>query len=247
MTRASRIPWLGPLDAFPDPRTQADPDPEVPGLLAVSEHLEAQQLARAYRQGIFPWYSENQPVLWWSPNPRMVLHPKEFHVSESFQKTLRQVMKDESSEIRVDDDFTAVIQACATTSRKGQDGTWITHEIVNAYTTLFENKLAHSIALYKNEEIQGGLYCVAMGQMVFGESMFSRSSDSSKIALAALCAWCYDLGVDLIDCQQETPHLRSLGSRPIDRTAFLDHLAKATVTTTNPHWQFNKAVLQRWL
>jgi leucyl/phenylalanyl-tRNA--protein transferase len=216
----STIPWLGPSDPFPDPQTQSDPDPEVPGLLAVSERIFAGQLERAYRSGIFPWYSVRQPVLWWSPDPRMTLNPADLKISHSLNKSIKQFLDDPQMQLRVDHDFNGLMRACATTERAGQDGTWITHEIIDAYTALHEQGYAHCISIESHSQTIGGLYCVCLGKMVFGESMFSRVKDSSKLALAALCAWCYDHGVTLIDCQQETDHLRSLGAKPITRTAF---------------------------
>ena len=175
----NQIAWLGPDDAFPDPAVAPDPDPEVVGLFAVSERIYPGQLETAYRMGLFPWYSDNQPVLWWSPDPRMVLEPKNFKVSDSLQKTMRQFYYDPTCHIEVDGDFGAIMRACALSPRKDQDGTWITHEIVDAYSQLFEQGLAHSIAVKQGDRLLGGLYCVSLGRMVFGESMFSRQRDSS--------------------------------------------------------------------
>ena len=164
----SKIPWLGPNDPFPDPRSQPDPDPEVPGLLAVSERIYSGQLERAYRSGIFPWYSDHQPVLWWSPDPRMTLNPANLKISQSLRKTIRSTLDDPSLTLRVDHDFSGVMRACATTERPGQDGTWITHEIMDAYTALHEQGHAHCITLEQNQQAIGGLYCVSFGGMVFG-------------------------------------------------------------------------------
>jgi leucyl/phenylalanyl-tRNA--protein transferase len=244
----SPIPWLGITDAFPDPSSTVDPDPDVPGLFAVSEHIYPGQLSQAYQLGLFPWYSDRQPVLWWSPDPRMVLSPQQFIVSKSLHKTLRLFYQQPNTQIEVDQHFDTVLRACATVQRKNQDGTWITHEIIEAYTALYEAGHAHSIAVTKNGQLAGGLYCVNFGGMVYGESMFSHTDNASKIALAALCAWCYDRGVEIIDCQQETPHLHSLGARPIARAVFLQHIRKAIQQnqTVGP-WSFDKAILQRWL
>ena len=243
----STIPWLGPNDPFPDPRSQPDPDPEVPGLLAVSERIYSGQLERAYRSGIFPWYSDHQPVLWWSPDPRMTLNPANLKISQSLRKTIRACLDDPSLTLRVDHDFSGVMRACATTERQGQDGTWITHEIMDAYTALHEQGHAHCITLEQNQQAIGGLYCVSFGGMVFGESMFSKVRDSSKLALAALCAWCYDHRVTLIDCQQETAHLRSLGAKPLPRNYFLQHLQQALSQKEPWPWNFDKTVLQKYL
>jgi leucyl/phenylalanyl-tRNA--protein transferase len=243
----STIPWLGPNDPFPDPRSQPDPDPEVPGLLAVSERIYSGQLERAYRSGIFPWYSDHQPVLWWSPDPRMTLNPANLKISQSLRKTIRACLDDPSLTLRVDHDFSGVMRACATTERQGQDGTWITHEIMDAYTALHEQGHAHCITLEQNQQAIGGLYCVSFGGMVFGESMFSKVRDSSKLALAALCAWCYDHRVTLIDCQQETAHLRSLGALPIGRSEFLQHVACAIHAPIQGKWVMDKFILERYL
>ena len=243
----STIPWLGPNDPFPDPRSQPDPDPEVPGLLAVSERIYSGQLERAYRSGIFPWYSDHQPVLWWSPYPRMTLNPANLKISQSLRKTIRSTLDDPSLTLRVDHDFSGVMCACATTERQGQDGTWITHEIMDAYTALHEQGHAHCITLEQNQQAIGGLYCVSFGGMVFGESMFSKVRDSSKLALAALCAWCYDHRVTLIDCQQETAHLRSLGAIPIGRSEFLQHVACAFHAPIQGKWVMDKFILERYL
>jgi len=244
----SQIAWLGPHDPFPNPYRDPDPDQSVPGLFAVSERIYPGQLEQAYQLGIFPWYSDNQPVLWWSPDPRMVLKPSEFKCSMSLQKNIRHFYQNSQSMLLVDDDFGAVIRACATSSRKEQDGTWITHEIMDAYTSLFEQGRAHSIALIENGQLIGGLYCVALGNMVFGESMFSLKPNASKIALSALSVWCIQNGIAMIDCQQETAHLRSLGGAPIPRQSFLEHLQKSVnQSTIDRSWNFDKSILNYWL
>lgn len=209
------IAWLDPQDPFPPVAEALGPDSEAPGLLAASRDLSPQRLLLAYRQGIFPWYSSGQPVLWWSTDPRMVLPPSALRVSLNLRKTLRRVLRDADWEIRVDDDFLAVMRACATTPRDGQDGTWITDDIIAAYGTLHRNGMAHSVESWYRGERVGGLYGVALGRMFFGESMFAHRTDASKIALAALCAFLGNHGVAMIDCQQETDHLASLGARPI--------------------------------
>ena len=244
----SQITWLGPHDSFPNPLLTPDPDPSVPGLIAVSERIYPDQLLQAYQLGIFPWYSDEQPVLWWSPDPRMVLKPGHFKCSESLRKNIRLFCQDTHSHLLVDADFGAVIRACATSSRKDQDGTWITHEIMDAYTTIHEQGHAHSIALVEQGELVGGLYCVALGGMVFGESMFSRKPNASKIALAALSAWCIENAVAMIDCQQETNHLSSLGAAPISRAAFLGQLLiSLNQTNIDKPWTFDKNILTHWL
>ncbi|MBU3577366.1 leucyl/phenylalanyl-tRNA--protein transferase [Polynucleobacter sp. UK-Kesae-W10] len=244
----SQIPWLGPQDLFPNPLSEVDPDPNVPGLIAVSERIYPGQLVKAYRLGIFPWYSDKQPVLWWSPDPRMTLKPENFKCSESLRKNIRLFCRDAHSQIQVDIDFPQVIRACATSTRKDQDGTWITHEIMDAYTAIHEQGHAHSIAVIENGQLIGGLYCVALGGMVFGESMFSRKPNASKIALAALSAWCSRNHVSMIDCQQETAHLHSLGAAPIGRQSFLEQLQiSLNQTNIEKPWNFDKHILTHWL
>lgn len=243
-----QIAWLGPHDPFPNPLVDADPDPSVPGLIAVSERIYPGQLERAYQQGIFPWYSDHQPVLWWSPDPRMVLMPAAFKCSESLRKIIRHFCQHSQSQLMVDIDFGAVMRACATSARKDQDGTWITHEIIDAYTKLYEQGHAHSIAVLEDGQLTGGLYCVSFGAMVFGESMFSRKTNTSKIALAALSAWCIQHQITMIDCQQETAHLLSLGASPIAREVFLEKLQiSLNQTKIEYSWTFDKTILHHWL
>ncbi|UDM49243.1 leucyl/phenylalanyl-tRNA--protein transferase [Cupriavidus sp. MP-37] len=240
------IAWLDPQDPFPPVEHALGPDSDAPGLLAASRELSPQRLLLAYRQGIFPWYSSGQPVLWWSTDPRMVLPPPALRVSANLRKTLRRVLRDADWEIRVDHDFLAVMRACATTPREGQDGTWITDAIIAAYGTLHRNGLAHSVESWYRGERVGGLYGVALGRMFFGESMFAHRTDASKIALAALCAFLGNHGVAMIDCQQETDHLASLGARPIPRAEFVAHVRAATAQPAISPWRFDKSVLERW-
>lgn len=240
------IAWLDPQDPFPPVEHALGPDSEAPGLLAASRELSPQRLLLAYRQGIFPWYSSGQPVLWWSTDPRMVLAPPALRVSVNLRKTLRRVLRDADWEIRVDDDFLAVMRACATTPRDGQDGTWITDDIIAAYGTLHGNGMAHSVESWYRGERVGGLYGVALGRMFFGESMFAHRTDASKIALAALCAFLGNHGVAMIDCQQETDHLASLGAHPIPRAQFVSHVRAATAQPAISPWRFDKSVLERW-
>ncbi len=244
----NQIRWLGVDDPFPNPLDEPDPDPSIPGLIAVSEKIYPGQLAAAYQLGIFPWYSDNQPVLWWSPDPRMVLKPQNFKCSDSLKKSIRHFRSDPDSQILVDSDFGAVVRACATSKRKEQDGTWITNEIIEVYTQLHEQGHAHSIAVIEQNQLIGGLYCVAFGGMVFGESMFSRQPNASKLALATLCAWCKQCQVAMIDCQQETRHLNSLGAAPISREIFLRQM-QISLNQTNIEisWDFGKDILNYWL
>ena len=225
------IPWLAPGQPFP-PVSAALQTPN--GLLAASAELTADRLLAAYPQGIFPWYSDEEPVLWWSPDPRMVLFTSEFKVSRSFSKTLRKAAHDLSFELRVDADFDAVIQACA--EPRGDDaGTWITDGVADAYMELHRRGLAHSVETWVGGQLAGGLYGVALGRMFYGESMFSHVPDASKIALALLVHVMRIEQVRVIDCQQNTRHLASLGAREISRREFVTHLNES-VRTTPINW-----------
>jgi leucyl/phenylalanyl-tRNA--protein transferase len=217
------IAWLEPGTPFPDVSSAL----ETPnGLLAASESVTTEDLLAAYPKGIFPWYSEGDPVLWWSPDPRMVLPTAEFRVSRSLRKTLRAVARDPSWELTLDRDFTGVMRACAA-PRDGQAGTWISEEIIAAYGGLAQRDLAHCVEVWHDGALVGGAYGVAMGRMFFGESMFSRVTDASKIALSALVALLSQEQVPVIDCQQRTAHLASLGAREMRRSAFCAHVAQA--------------------
>ncbi|ESJ16229.1 leucyl/phenylalanyl-tRNA--protein transferase [Cupriavidus sp. HPC(L)] len=240
------IAWLDPHDPFPPVDAALGPDSEAPGLLAASRDLTPQRLLLAYRHGIFPWYAQGQPVLWWSTDPRMVLDPAALRVSLSLRKTLKRVLRENDWQIRVDDDFASVMRACAETPRAGQHGTWITPEIVEAYGALHARGMAHSVETWYRGERVGGLYGVALGRMFYGESMFARRTDASKIALAALCGFLAGHGVTMIDCQQETEHLASLGARPIPRSEFVAHLRAATAQPQIVPWRFDKTVLEWW-
>lgn len=227
-----------PGGPFPAPELAWDATTEAPGLLAVGGTLDAPTLVQAYAQGIFPWFSKGQPILWWSPDPRMVLQPANFKVRRSLRKTLQRFRATSQCEIRIDSAFESVIEACSSSPRSGQSGTWIVPEMVRAYVTLHRAGFAHSVETWIDGSLQGGLYCVAVGNAVFGESMFARSSDASKIALTALVALCRQHGTGLIDCQQNTRHLASLGAREIPRSDFLAHIRRA-VHDTGPSWQFS--------
>ena len=209
------LTWLSPRDApesFP-PLEQALDEPA--GLLAAGGDLSAARLLAAYRASIFPWYSPGQPVLWWAPDPREVLYPKEFRASRS----LRQALRNRGLRTRIDAAFRAVVEGCAA-PRAASSGTWITSEMQEAYAGLHERGFAHSIETYRDDELVGGLYGVRLGGIFFGESMFSRERDASKIALARLVAACLENEILVIDCQLPSRHLRSLGSRPISRAQF---------------------------
>ncbi|OXJ16583.1 leucyl/phenylalanyl-tRNA--protein transferase [Burkholderia sp. HI2500] len=236
------VPWLGPDDPFPPIERALGPATGAPGLLAASADLLPSRLIDAYLRGIFPWYSDGQPVLWWSPDPRMILVPAEFKVSPSLRKTLKRVLREPEWEVRVDHDFPGVMRACAQAPRRGQRGTWITAEIIDAYTSLYRSGNAHSIETWHDGRRVGGLYGVSFGRMFFGESMYADATDASKIALAALVAHLREQGLEMIDCQQNTSHLASLGGREIARKAFVAHVRSAVAEPPIP-WQFDKRVL----
>ena len=231
------LPWLEAGDAFPPVQQAWDARTPAPGLLAAGGALDPDSLIRAYSHGIFPWFSDGQPTLWWSPDPRMVLKVADFRVHASFRKTLRRFARDPDCEIRVDTAFRAVIQACAHSPRQGQAGTWILPEMVDAYCALHAQGRAHSVETWVHGNLVGGLYCVALGKAVFGESMFSRASEASKIALAALVCFCRHQGITQIDCQQNTPHLASLGAREVSRAAFIEKMTPEQ-SRQAPIWKF---------
>jgi len=197
---------------FPDP-SLADDD----GLLAAGGDLQPQTLLAAYAKGIFPWYAEDQPVLWWSPDPRMVLFPAEFHCSKRLARRMRQ----DIYTVSFDEAFDTVISVCADIPRKGEDGTWILPEMITAYRRMYDLGHAHSVEVWDGDELIGGLYGVLCNQTFFAESMFSRRIDASKIAVATLCEIALREGWKLIDCQFHTDHLKSLGAREISRQEFM--------------------------
>jgi leucyl/phenylalanyl-tRNA---protein transferase len=251
------IPRLAPGDAFPPVDQAWGADDPAPGLLAAGASLSVASLCDAYRHGIFPWYSEGQPILWWSTDPRMVLAPAKFRLHRSLARTLQKFRANPAAELRFDTAFSKVIRACASTPRdtarrrvdqssteicsdeqsEPPTGTWIVPDMVNAYEALHHAGLAHSVETWVDGVLVGGLYCVAIGQAVFGESMFSLKSDASKIALSGLVAFCRAHGIGLIDCQQNTRHLASLGASEISRCLFAAHVTQASRLPA-PRWQF---------
>jgi leucyl/phenylalanyl-tRNA---protein transferase len=212
------IPWLDDSGAFPAvERALRRPN----GLLAAGGDLSSERLLRAYRLGIFPWYSEGEPILWWSPDPRMVLFPSEFKIARSLTKTLRKP----GYETRADSAFEEVINACSE-PRPRQRGTWITAQMKQAYIRLHQLGVAHCVETWRDGELVGGLYGIALGRVFFGESMFSRASDASKIALVALVQQLRQWQFGLIDCQMNTPLLTSFGAREIPRSQFTGLVAE---------------------
>lgn len=230
-----RLPWLDPRDdnqPFPHPdNALTEPD----GLLAVGGNLSPRRLLRAYRLGIFPWYSPGQPILWWSPDPRLVLFPERIQTSRSLRKTLRKG----AFETTVDTDFAAVIGACAEPRASGP-GTWITPEMHRAYCRLHRLGHAHSVEIWQQGELVGGLYGVALGRVFYGESMFSLASDASKVALVLLAAQLRRWDFAVIDCQVHTDHLFRMGAVEIPRATFLQLLDRYCPLPGRPGpWQFD--------
>ncbi len=228
--------WIQPGDrslAFPDVSLALrEPD----GLLAIGGDLTPERILTAYRRGIFPWYSDTQPILWWSPDPRTVLFPERLKISRSLRKTLRR----EKFTVTMDQAFRDVINACAE-PRTGSSGTWITPEMADAYSELHASGYAHSVECWSDRQLLGGLYGVSIGRVFFGESMFSRATDASKVAFAWLVRHLMDRDFELIDCQVYSPHLASLGAEEISREEFvgrLQALCDADVPASVP-WEFD--------
>jgi leucyl/phenylalanyl-tRNA--protein transferase len=216
------LPRLGAdsADPFP-PGSSALASPS--GLLAWGGDLQPERLLTAYRSGIFPWYSEGQPILWWSPAPRCVIYPDAVHISRRLRRRLKQGL----FTITSDQAFEEVIEACSG-PRRDQDGTWITPEMLKAYVHLHELGVAHSVEVHMDGELAGGIYGLALGRMFFGESMFSKRDDASKIALVALCHQLQQWGFSLLDCQVSNPHLLSMGAQEVSRETFEGYLSTAS-------------------
>ena len=233
------LTWIDDDTPLPPTSRALGPDSDAPGLVAAGGRITPARLEEAYRHGIFPWYGPGQPVLWWSPDPRMVLPVDEFRLSHSLRKTLRRFLRDPGCAVRVDTAFRSVVEACARTPRPGQDGTWIVPAVLEAYVAWHRLGGAHSVETWVDGELVGGLYGVAIGRMFFGESMFSHRTDASKIALAALVAFARAHRIALIDCQQNTGHLASLGASEITREAFERHLESATREPDIVDWTYD--------
>lgn len=232
------LTWLDPEEPFPPVTDSWDHESPAPGLLAAGATLDVWRLKAAYANGIFPWFSQGQPILWWSPDPRMVLRVDAFRLHRSLRKAIGHFLADPGCEIRFDTAFDAVIAACAAAPRAGQNGTWIGPEMQHAYGALHRAGLAHSVETWVHGELVAGLYCVSIGHAVFGESMFTRVADGSKIALAALVAWCRTQGLPLIDCQQNTRHLAFMGAQEMPRAEFARAVAGLTPLQA-PAWKFD--------
>lgn len=201
------------------------PPPELAhtsGLLAIGGDLSSERLLNAYRNGIFPWFSEDEPIMWWSPDPRMVLYTEEFKRS----KNLKRLVNKNKFKVTVDNSFADVIKSCSNLPRLNQHGTWITNDMIEAYIKLHSQGYAHSVEVWENEDLVGGLYGISLGRCFFGESMFHKVTDASKVALWHLVDLLITLGINLIDVQQETNHLRSMGAKTIIRKDFI-HLLRS--------------------
>ncbi len=227
------------VSLFP-PHELAEPG----GLLAYGGDLSITRLLSAYQQGIFPWYEDGSPILWWSPDPRLILEPGRLKISRSLRKTLRK----KNFEIRSDTSFEEVINACATVRLKNGEGTWITKEMEHAYNQLHELGYAHSVEVWENDQLVGGLYGVYIGRCFFGESMFMKTKDASKVALVALVAQAREWEIHFIDCQVTTNHLISLGAQEVSRREFLRRL-RLGMRYNNPldNWKFAPHIYLRCL
>jgi leucyl/phenylalanyl-tRNA---protein transferase len=239
------ITWLhNPEDPLPDTHLALPQGSDVPGLLAAGGELNPERLRQAYSKGIFPWYSAGQPVLWWSPDPRMVLITAEFKLSRSLRKTLQKFRVNPHCEMRIDSAFRRVISACAGTPREGQAGTWIVPEMVEAYCQWHNLGQVHSFETWIDGELAGGLYGISLGHMFFGESMFAHRTDASKIAMAALVCFCREHRISMIDCQQRTGHLGSLGGRELPRAEFEARLHTQVAQPPIVNWFFDATMWQ---
>lgn len=231
------VPWLQTHSPFPDVSLALGEDSPAPGLLAAGADLSPERLLDAYRHGIFPWFSDDQPILWWCTDPRMVLMTERFIISHSLKKSLRKIASAPGQwQVRFDCAFEQVMRACAQPRRSGS-GTWINEAMLAAYTELHRRGYAHSSELWHNGHLVAAAYGICIGKMFYGESMFTKVSDGSKIALAHLVNFLRQHGVSMIDCQQQTAHLASLGASPIARADFIQHLHRACAAEPITDWQ----------
>jgi leucyl/phenylalanyl-tRNA--protein transferase len=236
------ITWIDETTPLPPTHLAQTDGDEAPGLLAAGGRLTVERLEEAYSRGIFPWFSVRQPVLWWAPDPRMVLQTADFKLARSLRKTLKRFIVTPGCEVRIDHDCEAVIMACARTPREGQRGTWIVPAVADAYLAWHEAGHVHSVETWAAGRLVGGLYVVNLGRCVFGESMFSHATDASKISLAGLIAFCRRHGLAEIDCQQQTGHLASLGARPVPRVEFERRLSAGVSAPPPPRWAYDESM-----
>lgn len=227
------IPQLNKYEfKFPNPN-DADED----GIVAWGGDLNPARIIRAYQSGIFPWYSKGDPILWWSPNPRLIMELDDFKISKSLKKSLKKFT------YKFDSSFKEVMQNCASKPRKGQNGTWIQDDIVEAYEVLHSMGIAHSIESYKDGELVGGLYGLSIGKVFCGESMFANENDASKSAYTVLVKHLKKWGYDFIDCQVPTDHLKSLGAKEVTRDYFLNRLVKSNMDEVKESWKIDNSII----
>ena len=238
MSERVALPLLRPGDPFPPLSAALPAHSPAPGLLALGGALDVPTLVAAYSSTIFPWFSEGEPILWWSPDPRMVLQVARYRLHRSLRKVIQRFRQNPACEVRANTAFADVIAACAGAARPGQSGTWIGPEMQAAYLRLHHAGHAHSVETWVNGRLVAGLYCVSIGRAVFGESMFTHVADGSKIALSALVALCRAQALPLIDCQQNTRHLAFMGAAEMTRSAFASHVAQL-VAAPAPAWHFD--------
>ncbi|NPA71281.1 MAG: leucyl/phenylalanyl-tRNA--protein transferase [Gammaproteobacteria bacterium] len=230
--------WLEPTPVLFPPTQLALTEPD--GLLAVGGDLTPEWLLHAYQNGIFPWFNPGEPILWWSPTPRSILPLKALKIRRSLRKTLQKIGREQTFTVTLDTDFIQVMQQCADIPRTDQEGTWISDEMLTAYHNLHRQGYAHSVEVWQDGILVGGLYGIAIGKMFFGESMFSKATDSSKVALIALSMQLNAWGFKLIDTQVETPHLNSLGAISVSRTDFESLILEQVSQAFEPRqWQFD--------
>lgn len=215
------LPWVQQGEPLPPVSQAWGPNSAAPGLLAAGSDLSAERLLASYAQGVFPWFSVGQPVLWWSPDPRMTLQTRDFRFHRSLRQSLKRWQLNPQFELSFDRDFSQVIRHCASAPRQGQKGTWILPPMISAYEALHQQGFAHSSEVWLDGQLVAGLYFVALGHAVFGESMFTTFNDGSKMALANLVSVCLQHGVSTIDCQQNTRHLAAMGAREMPREQFI--------------------------
>lgn len=229
------IPKLSTYElVFPHPH-----DANEDGILAWGGDLNPSRLLRAYQNGIFPWYGANDPIIWWSPNPRLIMELDDFKLSRSLKKSMKKF------DYKFDTNFSEVMRKCATTPREGQNGTWIQDDIIEAYSVLHGMGIAHSVETYHNDQLVGGLYGVVIGKVFCGESMFSHKNDASKAAYAVLIKHLKEWGYSFVDCQVPTEHLKSLGAKEVARDYFLHRLFEVRMDTLDHIWKVNPVLINR--
>jgi leucyl/phenylalanyl-tRNA--protein transferase len=213
-------------------------DANEDGIVAWGGDLSSSRLLRAYQNGIFPWYSKGDPIIWWSPNPRLIMELDDFKLSRSLKKSMKKF------EYKFDTNFKEVMRQCASTTRNNQNGTWIQKEIIEAYAVLYEMGIAHSIESYIDDKLVGGLYGIVVGKVFCGESMFAHANDASKSAYAVLIKHLKYWGYDFIDCQVPTEHLKSLGAKEVSRDYYLSRLNEVNMKDIEHTWNINESILQ---